>query len=379
MPHVGGYCKNIHELSRRLVERGHVVDVITCNTEPQVRWHETMDNIQIIRIPLLWHVKGVFPLPLPSPELLIALKKYDYDLIVTHSRIFPTTILGALHSRLHHTPLIHVERGSQHTVVSSSVMNQLSKIYDHTVGRMIVSTANQTVGISKTASAFIQHMRPAARPLTIHNGIELPPEVECMHRNTTTVIFTGRIIYAKGVQDLLKAFHDLAATYPFLKLVIVGDGIYLNNLRDQVSRMTSAISSRIKFTGEVPQKQINSILSTCDIFVNPSYSEGLPTTVMEAASVGLPIIATDVGGTSEVITDGISGLLIRPHDVKKLTSSLEWMLTHRYEAIGMGREARKIAQTFSWEEVINQWEELIVSVEQARTQDRVKRNSAAAG
>jgi len=107
----------------------------------------------------------------------------------------------------------------------------------------------------------------------IHHGIEL----ETIPRRkktdlTKNLIFAGRIIYGKGIQD------------------------------------------RIIFAGGKAREDVLSLLSESDIFINPSYSEGLPISILEAGAVGLPVIATDVGGTKELIFPHQTGLLIPPQE-----------------------------------------------------------------
>ena len=96
-----------------------------------------------------------------------------------------------------------------------------------------------------------------------------------------------------------------------------------------------------------------------DIFVNPSYSEGLPSSVLEAASCCKPIIATDVGGTSEIIKHGGTGILIKPHDVNQLAIELMNLLEHPFEARQMGiRAMQSINGQFSWNKIIDQYENI---------------------
>lgn len=163
------------------------------------------------------------------------------------------------------------------------------------------------------------------------------------------ITFVGRLIEAKGVQDLIKAFNELA--YPDLELWIVGDGNYRKELEN-----LSKGNSKIVFYGEQSNNNVIDILNQTDIFVNPSYSEGLPTSVLEAASIGLPIIATDVGGTNEIIEHRKTGLLIKPGRVWELENAIKSMLLHMDIARRQGGEAQKIVrEKFNWDLIVNQY------------------------
>lgn len=366
LPHIGGYCRNIHELAKRLVPE-HDVTVITCNTENSPST-EMIDGVRVVRMPLFLHPGKQLPIPSMFAVCGLLLRRSDFDLVVTQSRIFPLSLIGALYAVLHRVPLVHVERGSCHTVLPSRMLSYLVRVYDHVFGRAIVVSSWRSVGISQKACEFVSHLSAKAAPQLIHNGIDIPTGVVRRAGTPVRIVFVGRVIFAKGVQDLVAAFARVVIsrqTTDNLELIVVGDGPYLQTLQKIVSAITERnVQERIKFVGGVKPEEVNAILSTCDIFVNPSYSEGLPTTVMEAASVGLPIIATDVGGTDEVIIDGVSGLLVRPHDVSGIERSLGRMLDHLDKAAGMGYRAKEIVSSFSWSQVVDNWKEILAAAQE---------------
>jgi glycosyltransferase involved in cell wall biosynthesis len=171
------------------------------------------------------------------------------------------------------------------------------------------------------------------------------------------IIFVGRVIFAKGVQDLLVSYRDLRARAIDIHLTIVGDGAYRQELERQADH------NGVCFVGELGHAGVMKALKEADIFVNQSYSEGLPTSVMEAASVGLPIIATDVGGTREIITHDESGLLYEPGSVIQLTRNLKYLIENpdRREYFG-ARAKDNVARKFNWERITDQYERMLKEV-----------------
>jgi glycosyltransferase involved in cell wall biosynthesis len=108
--------------------------------------------------------------------------------------------------------------------------------------------------------------------------------------------------------------------------------------------------------GEKDQDGVVAILSATDIFVNPSYSEGLPTSVMEAASVGLPVIATDVGGTREIVEHGTTGLLVEPYQPEQIAAAILSLVRDSRMSSEMAKAARSyIQQKFDWDEITQRW------------------------
>ncbi len=141
----------------------------------------------------------------------------------------------------------------------------------------------------------------------------------------------------------------------------MGGGSYKDELLKQAN--SSKYRAKILFLGELDQKSVMRTLAKADLFVNPSYSEGLPTSVMEAASVGLPIIARDVGGTNEIIKDYVSGIVIKPNEVGRLVYEILYLVEHREFAKQLGQEALNgVRQKYDWDKITDQYESLLKEV-----------------
>lgn len=368
-PHVGGYEKNIHELSRRLVQRGYEIDIVTCNTEHTAAY-EKLNGIHIYRLPC-WNALGsTYPIPQPcltSFKILRKLLRKNYDVINTQTRFFITSFLGLIFAKVKRTPLVHTERGTRHSIVSSKVIDLISRAYDHTIGATIVKSARMNIGVSEAACEFLRHLG-ATNTQLIYNGIDTNIFRKRENNNcrqelgisddAPLITFVGRLIYAKGVQDLLSAFTRVKEAAADAKLLIIGAGPYRANLENLVYQ--DGCGSDILFLGQKNQDEVVDILSATDIFVNPSYSEGLPTSVMEAASIGLPMIATDVGGTREIITNSKTGILVKARNIGQLEKSLRELLASAELRRELGRNARMLVkEKFDWDKITQDWIEVV--------------------
>ena len=371
-PHVGGYEKIVYELSRRLVQRDYEIDILTCNTE-RAPFYEELDGIHIYRLPSWNALHSVYPIPKPCPtsfRILRRLLRKNYDVINTQTRFFITSLLGLIFAKLKRTPLMHTEYGARHSIVPNKVIDLISRAYDHSIGVLIVKSASRNIGVSEAACEFLRHLG-ATNIQLVHNGIDTTTfkkkeDTNCRQKlgisnDAMVITFVGRLIYAKGVQDLISAFSRIKDTAPEIKLLIVGDGPYRAEL-EKLAHQTDCHSS-ILFLGQKNQAELIEILSTTDIFVNPSYSEGLPTSVMEAASIGLPIIATDVGGTREIITTDKTGILVKARDVGQLAEEL-CKLCANVELRGkLGENARILAERkFNWDKITGEYIKLYTSL-----------------
>ena len=371
-PYKGGYTESMHELAKRLAQKGWAVTVLACNTHRRAE-QEIIDGIEVKRIPCVnpkW-LNSTFPIPLPFPKtfriLKIALSPIP-DLISTQTRFFPTAWLGFFIGKIKNIPIAHTERGAIHSIVSSRLISWISAIIDHTLGWIIVRFSNMVIGVSDASCQFLRHLG-AKNPLKIYNGVDTVfwqnPSV-ISHGSSVisqlSITFVGRLIYSKGVQDLLHAvvqIKNVRKQEPKNIIVnIVGDGTY----RPVLERFTHELKldDNIRFLGEMTKEQVREILWQTDIFVNPSHSEGLPRSVLEAAAAGLPIIATDVGGTNEIIPDDSYGLLIPSKNPNALAEKLAALTNDENLRTHLGGNAQRyVKEHFDWDKITEQYIEVM--------------------
>lgn len=152
---------------------------------------------------------------------------------------------------------------------------------------------------------------PEERITVIYNAVEPVDRVEPLPVPLETpvkAVTVGRLIPLKRVDGLLEALKKV----PDLGLVVVGDGPE----RPRLERLARdlGVSDRVYFAGQRSRKETLALMAACDLFVLNSTHEGLPHVVLEAMSLGLPAVATAVGGTPEVVRDGETGVLASPND-----------------------------------------------------------------
>jgi colanic acid/amylovoran biosynthesis glycosyltransferase len=181
----------------------------------------------------------------------------------------------------------------------------------------------------------------------VHCGVDLQRLVPVTHQpHRKRLLYTGRLSGAKGLPILFHALQQLVPRHPDLVLTLVGDG------PDRIALETLAVELNLtpylKFVGYQSQDAVCQFLHNSDLFVLPSFSEGLPVALMEALAAGVPVIATAIAGISELVEDGINGYLIPPGAVEPLAQRLEQLLDDanlRQEMGGAGR--LKVEQEFN--------------------------------
>ncbi|CAB1063931.1 hypothetical protein D1BOALGB6SA_8716 [Olavius sp. associated proteobacterium Delta 1] len=168
-------------------------------------------------------------------------------------------------------------------------------------------------------------------------------------KQAQALIFVGGLLKEKGVHELLEAFLAyLSSIHPNLHLIYVGDGPEYQNISNTI--LSKKLSHRIHLVGGKPNSEINQWLSTADIFVFPSYFEGLPNAILEAMACGLPVVATDVGGIPEIVENGKSGILIGTRSANSIATAIQFLLENTEMRERMGQEGRNIIKNrFTWD------------------------------
>lgn len=158
------------------------------------------------------------------------------------------------------------------------------------------------------------------------------PEDLSLHTEPVKVIFSGRFGKRKGVYDLIEAFGKASFAVP-VELYLFGDG-EVEKVRDCVEK--SSKKDLIRVSPWMKHGEYILQLPKYDLLVLPSYAERFSMSLVEALGFGLPVISTFVGGTAEVVEDGVCGLLVQPGDIDALRNSLETLVNDRNKRIDMG-------------------------------------------
>ena len=192
----------------------------------------------------------------------------------------------------------------------------------------------------------------ALEPLNDASPMPLPPFAG------KTVVTVARLVALKGIDRLMRT----VASLPAVRLIVVGDGPEMASLKRLAGDLE--LGERVIFTGQVSSKEVEQYLRASHLFVlNSTYVEGLPHVVLESMAVGIPVIATDVGGTGEIVQHEVNGLLIPPRDDEALRSSIVRLLQNPDECtryVNAGYDT--IAKHFQWNQLVESTEELLSTV-----------------
>jgi glycosyltransferase involved in cell wall biosynthesis len=160
------------------------------------------------------------------------------------------------------------------------------------------------------------------------------------------ILYVGALTRSKGLGELTTAFIELAKTRPTARLVLVGQGVYGDTVRQRL--LAAGLDNRLVMPGYHTAARVAQWMRAADVLCLPSYSEGCPNVVIEALACGRPVVATNVGGTSELI-DPTGGLLVPPRDPVQLRDALDRALDTSWDSGTIARTSSR-----SWDQVADE-------------------------
>ncbi len=160
-------------------------------------------------------------------------------------------------------------------------------------------------------------------------------------KDTVKILFAGWIEKEKGVFDLIKAFSIVCQNHTNVRLIIAGKGKIAEgkNLALKLN-----VDEKTEFPGWLSKEEMKKVLSESDIFCLPSYSEGIPMSIIEAMAFSLPVITTPVGGIPDIVESGNTGIFVNPGDVESLSNKLSFLIESKKVRLEIGKNAKKFVK-----------------------------------
>lgn len=359
-PHPGGLESHASEFAKyyTLSDQGKVVNVVFSGwQEPWMHYYER-NGYQTIVLPA-FDLVPTFPFPKFRKKsyrqwfqrlksIISSQDPSDKIIVLTRTRFFLSSLLGALYARHHHYIRVHAEHGSDYVKLSSRFKTRVAKIYDRTIGRRIFRKADALVPISYRVDEFIQREFVQRDTTVIHRGMDFAPSAKQIGSETIRIWFVGRLVALKWVDLLIKAFNNLSNIHDNLTLSIIWDGEDATHFKSLASSNRAISFLWSKERDFVAHKRLPRI----DILVNPSYVEWLPTTVLEWLLSGVVVVATDVGGTDEITTwDDL--IIVEPGSVSAIQDGIEYAITHYRDLQWLSQN--QVRKDFDWSTSIEKY------------------------
>jgi sugar transferase (PEP-CTERM/EpsH1 system associated) len=305
-------------------------------------------------------VEGLGPPGLSRLRRLSRLTRRLYQLRpqILHTHNPMPHLFGSLAACLARIPvLVHTKHGRNYPEIPRRVaLNRWASF----LTTMVVAVSENSAEVARRVERV-----PVYKVTLIRNGIDLtefppPPRREKAGKR---VIHVGRMDPVKDQHTLLRAARIVADAEPDFQLDFVGDG----DIRAELVALHRelCLGDRVRFLGE--RSDIGPLLAAADLFVLSSTSEGLSLTLLEAMGSGLPIVATDVGGNSEVVVRGETGLLVSPQSPQTLAQAILILLRDPDRLLQMGRAGRRrVEKEFDIRRMVARYEALYMELLQRK-------------
>jgi len=279
-------------------------------------------------------------------------KKYDFDIVHTHSS--KSGFIGRIAARMAGVPkVIHTSHGYPFNKFQPLLVQILYKLCEAFAGlfcdyMVFVNNADREIAVSS-------NLISKQKALTIYNGIAVPATFERQTKDKEFIIGSSfRFWEQKNPIQTIKVAIAVCKRVEQIKFIFLGDGELLSECKKLV--LDAGLEDRITFPGW--QKDVMQWLKKFDIFLLYSKWEGLPISILEAMSIGLPIVASDINGNNELVSEQ-NGLLFKLNEVDKLIETLISLPKRKEELILWGNQSQLIVEKkFSLKKFINSYKSI---------------------
>jgi len=354
----GGPEKQLVEHGRRIAGNRFVPHVFSFEEQGkanQLLRKAREAGISTVEIPSM----GPFDLGMIR-DIMAVIRREKIDLLCVHG--YKANVIGRIASWLARIPLVVISRGWTAEDPKIRMYEKLDKLFlrlaDHVVAvshgqrDKILKVGVKPENVSVIHNAINLTEIPAASELLLRRQLGLPDDA-------IVVASAGRLSPEKNYAGMIEAAAGVVRQNPKVFFVVFGEGFLRQDLEAQIA--SAGLSGCFLLPGF--RNDLQSLLHDIDIFMLPSFTEGLPNVILEAFAARKPVVATRVGGTPEVVQDGISGFLAKPEEHELMAQHLlvlanDTVLRHKMGEAGF----RYVSDEFGFEKQTELYEELYMRI-----------------
>lgn len=371
LPIVGGGGILAEELVKRLIERGHVINVITWG-KPSVQKSKLHPNLTIYRV---CKSSKISPIQKLKFGYFAGRKIKDLDGIV-HGHIFffpldkKRTIYTFHVTQLGQLRALQKIKDKSIVIIISIMLKKLYLIWE----KYIIKNSLKLIAVSNTVKnellelgAKPEQIEIMPNPINLENYYRVDPEIikqlrrKFSARSNTKLIFViGRLSYIKGFQDLIKAVNLLKDKN--IKLLIAGEGGYRQTL-EQLSKDLE-ITNKVIFLGKIPKDEVKNFYSSTDVTVVPSLYDAFGLVILEAMACGSPLVCTNVCDFPLIAEE--AAVYAKPHDPKDLAEKIRYVLAHQEKAKKMVEYGLNKVKNYTWEPYVEKLAKIYTEIDKSQ-------------
>lgn len=361
---VGGIARVVHDLSHRLIKDGHEVTVVTYK-EGNVEDFEDDNGVKVYRVNnyminpnnfIDWIMQLNFNLISKATEIIN--KEGPFDVIHAHDWLvayaaktlkdsFKTPIIATIHA---------TEAGR-----NSGIHDEVQRYINDTEW-MLTYESTEVIVNSNYMKNELQRLFglpyekinvvPNGVNLNLYNGVEKDYNFRRQYAadNEKIILYVGRLVYEKGIQNLIAAMPKVLNGYHDSKLIIAGKGGMIDELRDEVRRLN--IENKVYFTGYLNLNQVTKMYKCADVAVFPSTYEPFGVVALEGMLSGTPVVVSDVGGLNEIVQHRENGMKSYAGNPNSIADSILELLYNPGLGAEVSRAAKaKVKAQYNWNKI----------------------------
>ncbi|EMR73002.1 glycosyltransferase [Thermoplasmatales archaeon SCGC AB-539-N05] len=347
---IGYYTYN---LSKKLIEKGHKVVVITRGS-----WFKTqkqvLDGIEIIKTPFI----PIYPFHLRLQQIFTkkAFKSLEPDIDIVHLHTPLPPFIKTSHPVVLtiHTPMLSDNNYIKTRSIHSLLTKISARFVSYPLELKLIKSSDMVTTVSHSVAKELKEYGLNQEDISVvYNGVDekffYPKQTDSANDNKY-IMYAGRIDREKGLFDLLECAKSICSERSDVSFIVAGNGRDLNRLNKKIKNI--GIQDKFILVGQAEKDHLVKLYQNATLFVLPSYHEGLPTVLLEAMSCGLPVIATDVRGNRDLVSNGKNGIIIPSRAPKKMADAITMLLEDKNLRKKLGKNARKtIEQKYTWNKV----------------------------
>ncbi|HLG73139.1 MAG TPA: glycosyltransferase family 4 protein [Chloroflexota bacterium] len=346
----GGVREHIGALGAAFRERGHDVVILTPNSKDGREEHH--DNvISLGRVTPLRINGSTARITLSmwlTHRVRQILREQQFDVLHIHEPLMPALPLTVLRC----SETINIATFHAH---GQSYASNLGYLVGKTIVRRRVKKLHGRIAVSNTAREFVESYFPADYTV-IPNGIDLEwwqrpvQPIRGFDDGRPKVLFLGRLENRKGLKYLIRAFEHVRQEVPRARLIVAGEGRLRAGLERYVWRHD--LEGDVLFTGFVPAADRPRLFASCDVFCAPSTGqESFGIVLLEAMACGKPVVASNIAGYRDVVTNRREGLLVPVKDPRAIADALIELLSNPARREELAEQGKRTVQQYSWSRV----------------------------
>jgi glycosyltransferase involved in cell wall biosynthesis len=336
---IGGAQTHVYELLKHAVMQGYEVGLIADKREGWLFEKALELNISFFENPSFKNSFNPFNLFASYKKIQTIVSGFRPDIVHVHSGAAGFMVRLAVKNKV---PTIFTAHGWSFTEGVPFLRRVIAKISEKYIARYtskIICVSHNDYNLALRSKIIAPH-----KLFQIYNSVPLPLHTQPkQEKETTTIFFIGRLAPPKDLHILFEAFARLPmTTQEKANIQIVGDGVLFDDF--QKTSQSLGIEERVFWFGRQNYESSRIFFEKADIFVLPTHWEGFPMTIVEAMSYGLPVIASNVGGISEIVREDNGYLVDSKNQIEDFSKALFHLIEDKEKRQAMGSHARLLVK-----------------------------------